>query len=213
MIPVSRAAKPTHFDADVRTPGRLAINRLVGKKPAKGKLKKVAATESKIPASKFPPYWRRVIPDLRRLYGGRCAYSALYIESGTGTPSVDHFVPKSRNWRLVYEWSNYRLSSLSVDAKKNNAENFVDPFEVKEGWFALELVGLQVVAGPRAPKARLKQIEASLPALNLPLFIAQRSEYLDDYREGHIDLHHVERRAPFLAAELRRQGALNPGDA
>ncbi len=212
MIPVAAAAEPAHFHADVRVPGRLAIARLVGKKPAKGKQKKIATTESKIPAAKFPPLWRDVIPDLRTLYAGRCAYSALYIERGTGTASVDHFVPKSRDWRLVYEWSNYRLSSLRVNAKKNNNPNFVDPFDVKDGWFALELVGLQVIRGPKAPKAELARIDACLPALNMPSFIEQRAEYLDEYRNKHIDLDYLSRRAPFLAAELRRQGALNAGD-
>ena len=30
--------------------------------------------------------------------------------------SVDHFVPKSRRWDLVYEWSNYRLACTTMNS-------------------------------------------------------------------------------------------------
>ena len=49
--------------------------------------------------------------------------------------------------------------------------------------------------------------------LNLQDCIDQRSEYYLDYKSGDILLRWLERRAPFIAQELRRQGKLNPGDS
>ena len=55
-------------------------------------------------------------------------------------------VAKSRRWDRVYEWSNYRLACSLMNARKGVA-SVLDPFEIEEGWFALELVDFQVVPG------------------------------------------------------------------
>ncbi|MBX3273888.1 MAG: hypothetical protein KF729_26725 [Sandaracinaceae bacterium] len=145
-------------------------------------------------------------------YRQRCAYLAMHIERATGSPTVDHFVPKSADWRLVYEWTNYRLAAHCVNAKKGVLD-VVDPFVVRDGWFALDLATLEVVRGPKAPKKQHARIERTRALLNLRPCVAQRAEYIGLYRERIIPLAHLEARAPFIASELRRQGALAPGDA
>jgi len=93
----------------------------------------------------------------------------------------------------------------------------VDPFACKAGWFQLEFVAFQVIRGPSAPKIRLKQITATLELLNTDEACKARGEYVTNYElgpgNGGIDLPYLERRAPFIALELRRQGRLLRGDA
>ena len=47
-------------------------------------------------------YWRDFIDDLRRVFGGLCAYCET-----TCNGEVDHFRPKSKFPSLVYVWSNW----------------------------------------------------------------------------------------------------------
>lgn len=85
-----------------------------------------------------------------------------------------------------------------------------------------ELVGrastsYRVVRGAMAPKAQHPKIDVTLPLLNIRDCCAQRRRYVEEYRRGPgakgIDLAYLEHRAPFIAAELRRQGQLVRGDA
>lgn len=150
MIPVDLAPEPKEFDGDVRQPGLSAIDEMVGRSPRTkrpGPKRAQLATpsgqpmvrEEDIPAYKFPPYWRRALPAMVTAYQSRCAYLAMRIYPATGSPSVDHMLPKSRAWDQVYEWSNYRLCAQSINAKKGASEKLVDPFDVEMGWFTLNL--------------------------------------------------------------------------
>jgi hypothetical protein len=221
VIPVARAEEPTSFDAHVRKRGAVAIQRLLGQN-VKSRGRKPATTYARpeeIPADKFPTYWTEVrksdgesaLDDMMDAYGQTCAYLAMRIERATGSPTVDHYVPKERDWKLVYEWSNYRLSASCVNGAKGT-KDVIDPFQVKSGWFALDLATFLVRRGEAAPAEEHARIDDTLDILNLRQCIAQRRDFITDYREGHIDLRNVERYAPFIAAELRRQGQLARGD-
>lgn len=218
-MPVALAPEPASFNHNVRQPGLSAIDELVGRTPRlrrRGKpRKKIATTESAIPAGSFPPFWRQALDDMLSAYERRCAYLAMFIEE-TGNPTVDHVIPKSMAWNLVYEWSNYRLCASLVNAKKGELVNLVDPAQMHAGWFALDLVSYRVIRGWSAPAAQHAAIDATLPLLNLRDCCAQRRRYVEEYRRGPgargIDLPYLEFRAPFIAAELRRQGQLLRGD-
>ena len=216
MIPVSIAAEPADFDQKVRQPGLSAIDELVGRAPRlkrRGpRRQKVADAEDKIPADKFPPFWRKALDDLLVRYERRCAYLAMYFEPATGNPTVDHALPKSYAWNKVYEWSNYRLCAAIINSKKGELLSFVDPFHVKPGWFELDLATFRVERGARAPATQLAKIDATLPLLNQTDCCQQREEYVTEYWKAGIDLAYLERRAPFIASELRRQGQLLRGD-
>jgi len=226
VIRVVPAAEPPTFEEHVRKRGKEAIRRLVGT-PVKGKggrkPTKTHAREEDIPAKAFPALWiqlrkadgKSTLDDMMDLYGQQCAYLAMHIEKATGSPTVDHFIPKSRDWRLVYEWSNYRLSAACVNAAKGVLE-VVDPFEVEAGWFELNLSSFHVRRGPDAPSAQHTKIDNTLPLLNLRDCWQERQEYVKRYRLGPgnkgIDLAYLEHRAPFIASELRRQKLLVRGD-
>ena len=57
-------------------------------------------------------------------------------------------VPKSRDWRLVYEWRNYRLSCLRMNRKKREFTDVLDPFCIDDDWFVMDVVEFRVHPGP-----------------------------------------------------------------
>jgi hypothetical protein len=169
-----------------------------------------------IPADKSPPIWRAALDDMMDAYEQRCPYLAMFIER-TGNPTIDHVIPESRTWNLVYEWSNYRLCAGIVNSKKGALIGLVDPVRAKVGWFELDLATFRVLRGTSAPKTQHQKIAATLPLLNIRDCCLQRQRYVEDYRLGPgargIDLPYLEHRAPFIAFELRRQRQLVRGDA
>lgn len=221
MIPVAEADEPGPFDAAVRMPGLRAIAELVGEPtaPRTGRPRKDAGTyptRDSIPPHVVPAYWTEAMPDLRERYHDRCAYLALHLHK-PGKASVDHYVPKSKDWRHVYEWRNYRLCDPVVNGTRGNRPLHFDPFTVEPGLFALEFDAYQVVAGPCAHGAVATQVDEDIDTLGLNLRGCReaREAYIRDYRIGPpvgIALEYLERKAPFIAQELRRQGLLVRGD-
>ena len=219
MIPVTPAPEPSAFDSKVRQPGLRAIAELAGEQPTPPRIAgqpyaPVAASRDAIPADKFPPYWREMLDDLMDSYHRICAYLCLYIPRGTGAPSVDHAVAKSKRWDRVYEWSNYRLASSLMNARKGAAADVLDPFDVKEDWFALELVGFQVLPGDGLADEVTGAVANTIERLRLndPACCEARAEYAEYYWSGDMVFDYLMRHAPFVARELRRQRRLLPGE-
>lgn len=119
-------------------------------------------------------------------------------------------VAKSKAWDQVYEWSNYRLACLLMNARKGVAD-VLDPFEVGNGWFALELVEFQVVPGHGLPADVHARVVETIATLHLSdgVCCEARAEYAQEYWAGEISLSHLRRHAPFVAQELARQGRLS----
>jgi len=220
MIRVEAAPEPSDFDEKVRRPGLDAIAELVGKNPAHPrpgpKREKVAERREDIPAAEFPPYWRKVNSEMLTRYRRLCAYLSLYIEHATGAPTIDHVIPKSKAWDRVYEWSNYRLACALMNSRKNNTDKVLDPFEIDDDWFALELVELQVKPGPGATGAIAERVEQTIEQLGLndDDCCKARQEYVEGYLsdEDPLPFSYVKRRAPFIARELKRHGRLREDD-
>lgn len=221
MIPVTLAKEPASFDKRIRQRGLSAIDELVGRPPRQThpgpKRNQCATREEDIPADKFPALWTEALPEMLEAYERRCAYLAMYIHHATGAPTVDHVLPKSYAWDEVYEWDNYRLCAAIVNSKKGQLLGLVDPFEVGAEWFTLNLNDLKVERGAAAPEQEWAKIDATLPLLNHRLCVKEREEYVHRYRlgpdEAGISLSFLERCAPFIAHELRRQKQLVRGDA
>lgn len=217
MIRVSAAREPADFDARVRKPGLRAIAEMVGEKPGaqrRGPKRAVRASRREdLESGDFPPYWRECTEDLLSGYHRICAYACLFIERVTGGATVDHWAPRSQAWDRVYEWDNYRLACSLMNTRKNDFGDVLDPFDVTEGMFALDMVTLEVVPGPNAGN-EIAAVSATIERLGLRG--SDYSEALGDYYHGYLDgdlsLRWLEKRAPFLAAEMRRQGKLKPGD-
>ena len=123
-------------------------------------------------------------------------------------------IAKSLHWDQVYEWHNYRLACSLMNARKGSIGSVLDPFEIEEGWFALELVEFQVVPGEALPPDVLTGVEATIERLRLNDLecCKARSEFAEDYWQGDISLDYLTRHAPFVERELRRQGRLRAED-
>lgn len=217
MIRVLPAPPPLDFDAKVRQPGLRAIAELVGESPPRAAGKphaQVAVSREEIPPDRFPSYWREAAGDLLEAYNRICSYLCLRIPGGTGAPSVDHMVPKSTHWDQVYEWRNYRLACSLMNARKGAVAGVLDPFDVEDGWFALELVEFQVVRGEGLADGVLSSVEATIERLRLNDVTCcdARAEFAEDYWQGDISFDYLTRHAPFVAGELRRQGRLRRDD-
>lgn len=216
MIPVQPAPEPPSFDAGVRIPGLRAIAELSGKsfhppRTSGRPFSKVSVTEGEIPPDKFPSYWTDALDDLMTAYQAVCAYSCFRIHPTTGAKSVDHFVPKSQDWKQVYEWSNYRLSSSIMNALKGEYTDVLDPFTIGEGWLQLEPVGYSVSANPALPSDVQSLIAQTIQRLRLNSaeMCRNREEDATRYLDGEVSLNILEQESPFVAFELRRMGMLS----
>ena len=206
MIRVIRAPEPDTFDARVRQPGLRKLEDLAEEHHG--------GSKESIPSEKFPDYWRRSLDDLMAGYHRICAYLCLYISRGTGARSVDHMIAKSAAWDQAYEWTNYRLACSLMNSRKGAATSVLDPFDVENGWFVLELVEFQVLPGDGLDDAVAEDVQATIRRLRLndDECRGAREEYAEDYWSGHVSLDYPGRHAPFVARELRRQDRLRAPD-
>ena len=218
MIPVKPAPEPDSFDAQVRQPGLSAIAELVGeaaliKRPGRRR-KAIATHRDELTAEDFPPFWRQATDDLLAAYQRICSYACLYIERVSGAATVDHWAPKSAAWDQVYEWKNYRLACSLMNTRKSTFGDVIDPFEVSDGLFALDLVTLKAVPGPGAGPKHEQAVLDTIKRLGLDGtdYAEALADYYHAYLEQQINFQYLERRAPFLAREMRRQAKLRPGD-
>ncbi len=193
MIRVEPQPEPPDFDASVRQPG----------------LEALAERRQTLPA-----YWRRCLDDLHTAYRGICAYACIYIDRATGARSVEHFVAKSSDPLLAYEWSNYRLACSLVNSRKGAFADVLDPFEIEDGWFVLEFSFLQILPDPSLDPELRTRVQETIVRLGLHTKECRdaRAEYFDDYVLGHIDFHYLERKSPFVAKEMKRQALVRSED-
>jgi hypothetical protein len=187
MIGVARAPEPSAFDERVRKPGLRWLT-----KGTNG------------PA---PSYWRRAARDLRRAFHERCGYTAMWL-STPGT--VDHFISADEDPSLLFEWTNFRYAAAWVNSRKGalRADQVLDPFEVGEGWFEIQLPSCELVMTERCPPEYRARPETMLARLGLARsedVIAYRLEWYRMYAEGEITLEGLERKAPLIARAIREQ--------
>ncbi len=139
---------------------------------------------------------------------GCCAYTSMYMAE---TGSVDHFRPKSKYPWLAYEWTNYRLSRSKINLRKGDAEDLVDPFGVKTGWFELDLPSCLVRAGRGVSGELRRTVISTIDILQLNAddrMVQERCDLLVHLARGDITLGFLEKRYPFLAVEVKRQGVV-----
>lgn len=189
MIPVHPQPEPVHFDTEVRKKGSLWL---------------LENPDAK--SEKLPPYWRKVNEALWSAYGGVCAYLAVYFEFVTGASTTDHFIPKSVEPSLAYEWSNYRLSSLGANRRKG-VSVILDPFDLESESFFLDILTGAVYPNPeKAPdyKHRCEETIQTL-GLNDARCISMRLEHIQQYLTCVVSEAYLQAKSPFVYYELRRQ--------
>jgi hypothetical protein len=186
MIAVARPAEPERFDALVRQPGRTWLR--------------------EHPDAKRPKdLWTLVSAELAMGFGQRCGYSAMHEPVGT----VDHFVSIAADRSLAYEWSNYRFASAWINSAKQN-QTVLDPFDVQDGWFEIELPSLELRVTDATPSEWRELADHTLTRLHLrddERIMRQRQAWYELYREGALTLEGLHGLAPLIARAVVKQQA------
>lgn len=199
MIPVTQQPEPRTFDAEVRQKGREFL-----------KEKGIALDMAPPRGFTFKTYWQGE-PNkmLWETYGGVCAYLAIFFEYITGASSTDHFIPKTKNAGLAYEWSNYRLSCLAPNRKKSTNEGILDPFTLEAETFVLNLSNGHIRPNPALQVTKQALAMETIRQLELD------SEYHNRMRARHFSEYlsykheeYFQKNSPFVWYEAKRQGAL-----
>lgn len=186
MIPVAPPAEPATFDAECRVPGNAWL-----------------ATH---PDGRRPPdHWRHFLGDLCAGFGNRCGYLAMLDMTGT----VDHFQSTSRHRDLTYEWSNYRYATGWLNSSKQTLDGEVlDPFQVREAWFEIDLPTLHLRLTAAVPARVRPRATETIRRLHLDYgdrVMRSREFYHGAYRNGEFTLDFLERVAPMIATAVRRE--------
>ena len=197
MIPIKPQPEPIHFNKKVRLKGQKYLS-------------KMGSSTIDAAAWKSHSYWRDILPDLHEAYSSICAYCAHWISPGTGDSTVEHFIPKSTNRNLAYEWSNYRLVCGTLNGRKSD-RSILDPFTLQEGWFILDFPSLMIKPNPTLTLQEKALVRNTLDILQLnedESFVKLRYKWLMDYCVGSTTYEYFKKHAPFTAYELERQGKL-----
>ena len=145
--------------------------------------------------------------EMHGAYMGICAYTCHWIAYDTGFATVDHFVAKSVEPGLAYEWSNYRLACGRMNGRKGNHEDVLDPFRLARRVFELNFPSLLIVPSGEDAGDLLAQAESTIARLGLndELSVKARLGYVRDYCASDISLVFLECNAPFIFREIVRQ--------
>ncbi len=151
-------------------------------------------------------FWSPFREDLRAGFLCRCGYYAMYIHDGT----VDHFLSwdncKATNPQLAYEWSNFRFIANSLNSKKGTLDDqLLDPFEVGDDWFEVEIPSFVLRMTERIPSHLRKKAADTLDRLDLQQgrkAVTLRWEWYEQHRLGELSLAGLNRNAPLVASAV-----------
>lgn len=216
VIPVTQQPEPTNFDTEVRQRGITELRR--------------RRLDPEAPLSQgtdLEPFWRKghgypgCLDELFKVYMQTCSYLAVRIERVMCkgvllSASVDHFIPYSTTQsRLAYEWSNYRLAAAVINSRKQHHCDVIDPFEVQNGWFTLNLETGFIIPDSMQPPDIRGRVQSTIARLRLNAdeYCVLRENYFkqyEDHRSHDRDFaeNFLRRNAPFVWQEIRRQNRL-----
>ena len=199
-IHVEPQPEPARFDAKVRAKGRAFLTKqgiTLGAAPPVG--------------FQFEAYWRDCLDDLHRAYDGICAYLCEYFERGIGAGTVDHFVAKSTDRaELAYEWNNYRLACAAMNSRKHRYDDVLDPFDVRDGMFRIELVSGAIYPDRELSPSEHGQVQKTIDRLGLddPLYREMRARHFQGYCQKEYTEAFLKRSSPFVWMEAKRHRLL-----
>ncbi len=194
MIRVSLKPEYPDFNMRVRQPGRTFLG---------------ATPNPNSKQFKRKNYWTRALSELHAAYAGVCAYTAMYLPD---RGSVDHFRPKTAFPELAYEWSNFRLAGGRINSTKGNSLDILDPFEIEDDWFYLDIPSCLIRANSNLDKALKGRINLTINSLGLnsdDIYVQERCNILIAFAQGQIGHDFLKERYPFLAREILRQELLD----
>jgi hypothetical protein len=192
VIPVKPQPEPDDFEKKVRKKGVDFLNQV--SQPSNWNNRE---------------YWRESLDDLCKAYGRMCAYSAQWMPRTEGSPTVDHFIPKSIKSELAYEWDNFRLACLKMNARKRDFLDVIDPFALPKNCFTLDFPTLIIKPNPHLTYPIKRRVVETIKRLKLnedDNCVKGRLDWLMPYCENSYPFEYLKNKAPFIAYELERQG-------
>lgn len=194
MIPVVAPPSPAYYSARVRRPGLAFLARTP------------RPTREQWDRHRF---WQRIHRYLYNWHRGVCVYCASWTphprSGGVDHTSIDHFVPKSRNRPLAYEWSNFRLVRSKLNNRKDNFEDVLDPYGLHPGWFRLDFATFLLEPDAALPPLDRDKVISTIGRLQLNLdqtYVNERARVAYRYAAGKLTFADVERLYPFIASEM-----------
>ena len=128
MIRIQRYSPPPHYKQDVQQRGRkyLARNPTPSSRDFNGHA-----------------YWHSIHDNL---YSGICVYCATWTprSGGADQTSIDHFIPKSEEPSMAYDWDNFRLCRRRLNTRKGASLEVMDPFYIEDGWFTIDFTSFLI---------------------------------------------------------------------
>jgi len=163
-----------------------------------------------------PDYWSLFRGDLREGFGRRCGYFAMFMHD----KAVDHFQCwdncRAVNPQLAFEWDNLRFIAPSLNSKKGTLDGrLLDPFEVKDEWFAVEIPSFVLRITDRLPSPLRTKAEFTLDRLDLQQgrkAVTLRWEWYEQHRLGELTLAGLQRNAPMVARAVEKWEQDGKGD-
>ena len=197
MIPVTKAAEPPDFDANVRQRGLLFLARV---------------TNPNGNQWNSHSYWGDALGDLHAAYNDICAYCGSFtlkeLGSAPESSSVDHYVPKSVDPPNAYEWDNYRLCRARLNQRKDDHQDVLDPFTVPRDWFRLDFRTFLIRPSPALEPSNQQRVNATIARLQLNAdsdYVEERLRVVRAYCLQMATFPDLRRRYPFIASEMTKQ--------
>lgn len=200
MIPVAAQPESASFDVDVRQKGLAYLINTYG----------FPLNRPLPPKAEIPSHWRACLTDLHEAYGGICAYIGVFFERVMGGGSVDHFIAKSTHAGSAYEWSNYRLACSTMNSRKREYSDVLDPFFLAPDLFRLQLSTGHIYPNTDLQAVPMRLVEETIERLGLddPQCRELRARWYQDYLEHELPSDYLKQKSPFVWHEANRQGLL-----
>ena len=188
LITVELQPEPDDFDSLVKKPGQDFLSKVPRPRGKQWKNK---------------DFWCDVIPYMMEAYNSICAYSSLWIKPDQ--PTIDHYISRDEDPKQAYEWENFRLARWRINTSKRNHKDVLDPFIIGENWFELDFTTFGIKPNPKLDENERNAIWKTIELLKLDNkdYRDARAEWFDAFRN---DISKLEKKAPFVAYEMKRQG-------
>jgi hypothetical protein len=199
MIQVALPSPPVNYESEVNIPGKAFLRNTSD--PTKRDWKNHR-------------YWYRIHDYLYNEHNGICLYCASWTprrqqSNAFDHTSIDHFIPKTSNAQLAYEWSNFRLCRSRLNNYKSDFQDVLDPCLVSNYWFYLDFTSFLIKSSPHVADISLKQdIIGTINRLRLNTdndYVNERIQAIREYSSNNLSLNILKEKFPFIADQMRIQ--------
>ena len=133
--------------------------------------------------------------------------------------TVDHYRSCKNHRAHAYEWTNYRYASGSINSSKGTHDAAIlDPFQVRDDWFEVDLLTMQLLPTGSIPAAEQVRADFTLKQLKLrngTKVKRQRRVWYDQFKVGTFGvgpaaIDNLRVFAPQVASAIEKWLAANP---